>query len=107
MGLQCSFLPNQYKVPDNPIAVGAAHDVLVAEAEGLAAKNAIVATEHQAGEFISSYFAVTKPRSPGKYRPILNLKNFNQNVKKYKFKMESLGHVREWIKKDAFCIGID
>ena len=94
-------------VPTNPPVEKGAHDVLVTEAAGLSAKSAIVPTEHEAGEFIISYFSVTKPRSLGKYRPILNLKNFNQAVKKYKFRMESVSHVREWIKQNAFCVGMD
>ena len=56
---------------------------------------------------MSSYFAVAKARSPGKFRPILNLKKFNRSVKKYKFKMEGLRQVRDWIQKDAYFCSMD
>ena len=64
-------------------------------------------TSSDDGEYISAYFAVPKLRSPGKFRPILNLKTFNNSVKKYKFKMETLRHVCEWLKPNSFCVGID
>ena len=101
------FVPKQFRIPKNPVVSGAAHDVLVAEATDLKAKGAVVPVTPVEGEYISSYFAVPKLRSPGKFRPILNLKRFNYSVKKYKFEMESLKQVRDWIKPDAFCVGID
>ena len=100
-------VPVQSKPPINPPAEGAAYDVLVEEALDLQRKGAVVSVPSVSGQYVSSYFAVTKPRSPGKFRPILNLKYFNRNVKKYKFKMEGLKQVREWIKPGAYMIGID
>ena len=100
-------VPKQSKIPSNPEASPDAFEVLVREADGLKAKGAVRACEPEDGEYISSYFAVPKLRSPGKFRPILNLKRMNNSVKKYKFKMETLRHVREWLKPGAFCIGID
>ena len=82
-------------------------NVLVKEADDLKAKGAVFPCEPIEGEYISSYFAVPKLRSPGKFRPILNLKRMNDSIKKYKFKMECLRHVREWLKPRSFCIGID
>ena len=38
--------------------------------------------------FVSSYFAVPKPYS-NKWRPVLNLGKFNENIRHYKFKMET------------------
>ena len=101
------YPPYQRRPPQNPPASGPAYDVLIKEAEDLKAKEAVSVVNHTPGEYISSYFAVTKPRSPGKYRPILNLKYFNKAVKKYKFTMESLANVREWIKPGAWCTGLD
>ena len=59
----------------------------------LLAKESIVPVDPVKGQFVSSYFAVTKAHSPGKFRPILNLKKFNKSVKKYKFRMEGLKQV--------------
>ena len=101
------YPPFQRKPPANPPVSGPAHDVLVAEAIGLKAKEAVSVVDHTPGEYISSYFAVPKPRSPGKFRPILNLKYFNKYVKKYKFTMESLANIRDWVKPGAWCTGLD
>jgi hypothetical protein len=76
------FLPRQFRIPVNPSVSGAAHQVLIDEAIGLKNKAAVSVVEPIKGQYISSYFAVPKPRSPGKFRPILNLKYFNRNVKK-------------------------
>ena len=59
------------------------------------------------GQYVSPYFAVPKARSPGKYRPILNLKKMNKSIKKYKFKMECLSQVRTWIQEGAWMCVID
>ena len=101
------YIPTQFVIPSNPPVVSNAHEVLVDEANELKRKGAVSVVDHLDGEYISSYFAVPKPRSPGKFRPILNLKYFNKCVKKYKFKMETLASVREWIREGSFCTGLD
>ena len=90
-------IPKQKRLPKNPKATGAAYDVLVDEALQLKAKGAVKAVTSCEGEYISSYFAVPKPRRLDAFRPILNLKFFNEYVAKYKFSMESLSSVRDWI----------
>lgn len=102
-----SSLPFQRKIPSNPSASGEAHNVLVNEALDLKLKAAVSVVSPEPSQFISSYFAVPKPHRIDQYRPILNLKIFNTFVKKYKFSMETLSAVREWIKPNAFCIGLD
>ena len=101
------FIPQQSSVPINPSVSKEAHKVLLDEANDLKRKGAVSVVDHLPGEYISSYFAVPKARSPGKFRPILNLKYFNKNVKKYKFKMETLASVREWIREGSYCTGLD
>ena len=101
------FKPKQKKIPTNPQVTDSALNVLVREAKELKAKKAVSVVSHCEGEYISSYFAVPKLRSPGKFRPILNLKHFNKCVKKYKFTMEHLRSVRDWIRPGAWCIGLD
>ena len=100
-------LPFQAAAPSNPPAEGAKKEILMKEAEELLGKGAIGEAEHCANEYVSPYFAIPKLRSPGKYRPILNLKIFNANIKKFKFKMETLSHIRDWIKPGSYCISID
>ena len=99
--------PSQNRVPKNPPAFGEAHNVLVNEANDLIKKHAVSVVEPVNGQYISSYFAVPKPRKIDQWRPILNLKYFNNNVKKYKFKMETLANVREWIKPGSYCTSLD
>ena len=100
-------LPFQRKTPPNPSASGEAHNVLVNEALDLKLKAAVSVVSPEPSQFLSSYFAVPKPHRINQYRPILNLKTFNTFVKKYRFSMETLSAVREWIKPNAFCIGLD
>ena len=101
------YISTQFVISFNPPVVSDAHKVLVDEANELKKKGAVSVVDHLDGEYISSYFAVPKPRSPGKFRPILNLKYFNKCVKKYKFKMETLASVREWTQEGSFCTGLD
>ena len=79
------FVPFQRFWPRNPKVSGPAHEVLEQEAADLLAKESIAPVEPVKGQFVSSYFAMSKAPSPGKFRPILNLKKFNKSVKKYKF----------------------
>ena len=65
--------PRQSKIPPNPKVSPEAYKVLKEEALGLLEKGAIKTVENLPGAFISSYFAVPKPRSL-KFRPILNFK---------------------------------
>ena len=99
--------PHQRKIPKNPTAVGAAHEVLVKEAADLKTKHAIKAVVPVQGHYISSYFAVPKPRKVNAWRPILNLKFFNDFVKKYHFSMETLSTVRDWLQPGYYCISLD
>ena len=91
--------PMQRDVPINPVAKDEAFKILESEAADLVAKSAVVECVNEPEEYISTYFAVAKARSPGKFRPILNLKRFNKNIRKFKFKMETLGNVRDWLHK--------
>ena len=60
------------------------------------------------GQYVSTYFAVPKSkRTPDKWRPILNLKQFNKSVRHVCFKMEEIKAVRKWFWKGAWCAGLD
>ena len=72
--------PKQTKIPTNPTVSTEAFEVLIQEAKDLMLKGAVNVSQPEDGEYITSYFAVPKPRSPGKFRPILNLKCFNQSA---------------------------
>ena len=98
--------PYQSKIPENPNVSPEAFEVLKIEANELIKKKAVRIASHMEDEFISTYFAVPKPRS-AKFRPILNLKYFNEHIKHYKFKMDSFAQVRDWIQPGAYLIGMD
>ena len=100
------YFPCQKNPPQNPSVNADAEKVLDDEAAALLIKHAIRVVKDLPGQYISSYFAVPKPRST-KWRPILNLKWFNNKVKHYKFRMESFKQVREWIQPGYFLIGMD
>ena len=75
--------------------------MLAQEAADLLANESVAPMAPVKGQFVSSYFAVAKAQSPGKFRPILNLKKFNKAVKKYKFQIEGLKQVSDWVQMDA------
>ena len=87
------LIPVQRSYPKNPKVSGQAFEVLKQEAADLLAKESIASVTPVEGQFVSSYFAVGKARSPGKFRPILILNKFNKSVIKYKFYMEGLRQV--------------
>merc|ERR1712240_606547 len=98
------FVPFQRFWPKNPKDSGLAFEVLAQEAADLLAKKSVAPVAPVVGQFVSSYFAVAKAWSPGKFRPILNLKKFNNAMNKYEFQMEGLKQVCDWVQKDAwFC----
>ena len=98
--------PHQSRPPTNPSVCDDAHQILDIEAKGLLAKGAVSIVQPVPDQYQSCYFAVPKPRSV-KWRPILNLKYFNDHVRHYKFRMESFKLVREWLQPNAFLVGLD
>ena len=100
------YFPHQGNPPRNLPVNPDAEKVLDEEALGLINKHAIHDVKVVPEQYVSSYFAVPKPRST-KWRPILNLKWFNKKVRHYKFRMESFAQVREWLQPGYFMIGMD
>ena len=75
------------------------------EAAGLLAKESIASTVPVRGQFVSSYFAVPKPHSLGKFGPFFEPQEVQQPIKKFRFRMEGLKQVRDWVQKDAWMAG--
>ena len=73
-------------------ATSAARKVLDDEVQGLISKKAVKVVIPVLGQYVSSYFAV--PKSPDKWRPIINLKRFNHSVRKIHFRMEEVAWIR-------------
>ena len=76
-----------------------------AEISKLLAKQVIIPSHHEKGEYISTIFLT--PKKDGSFRLILNLKRFNKFVRYQHFKMESLKQVIQMIKPDCFMASLD
>ena len=61
------YIPIQHRLPHNPVVSGPAHDILLTEAAELVSKEAVAPVNPVTGQFVSSYFAVPKPKSPWKF----------------------------------------
>ena len=99
MHIELNDIPCQHK-PPKPLKLSfpeiqAANDQI----EKLLAKNAIVPTVREPGDFVSNVFLT--PKRDGGYRMILNLKPFNKFVQYHHFKMECLNHILATI--TPFC----
>ena len=79
--------PNCSVCPQNSISKE--HETMIdEEISKLAAKSVIVKTSHEPGKFISPIVSV--PKKDKRAWLILNLKRFNEHVKSYHFKMDSI-----------------
>jgi hypothetical protein len=92
-------------LPTKPSTFGA--DVLSSEVEGLLLKGAVVPIplDQEADGYFSTYFIV--PKKDGGLRPILNLKRFNNCVKKQRFKMETLKSIIAAVSPHQWLASID
>ena len=70
-------------------------------------KRAIIESEREVGDFISTIFRVPKKNSDSKFRMILNLKEFNKYAVKSSFKMETLQHILSMVTPNMFMTNID
>ena len=75
------------------------------EIEELLAKKVIEETSHEEGEFISNIFL--RKKKNGRYRMILNLKEFNVHVEYHHFKMETLETALKLVTRDCYMASID
>ena len=71
----------------------------------LLAKEVIINSHHEDGEFISNIFLRLKPN--GTYRLILNLKHLNEFVEYHHFKMDSIHTAIQLMKQNCFMASID
>ena len=80
--------PHQFIEPVNVYTSQAEQVQLTAAIEKLLISGAVSKCKPTQGQFLSSVFLT--PKSDGSFRFILNLKHFNEFVKKEHFKMEDL-----------------
>ena len=94
----CSIYPTNSISKDHEIKIDE-------EISKLLAKNVIVKTSHEPGEFISPIFSV--PKKDDKVRLILNLKKFNEHVKSYHFKMDCINTALSLMTKECWLASLD
>lgn len=66
---------------------------------------AIIKSDNEEGQFVSTMFTVPKP--DGTRRPILNLRKLNLFVESPHFKMETIKNVSDLVTKDCFMAVVD
>lgn len=81
------------------------HDIMSTEIQKLLQKDVIRLSAPEQGEIISPIFL--REKQNGKFRLILNLKKFNQNVDKIHFKMDTLQSALDIISHGDFLTKID
>jgi hypothetical protein len=79
--------------------------IIAEEIKTLLAKEIIVQSVHEQGEFISPIFL--RPKPDGSHRMILNLKDLNKNVLYRHFKMDSIWTAIGLMKPDCYMTSVD
>ena len=80
--------------------------VIDQEIETFRNKGIIEISQHETGEIISPIFIRPK-KEPGKFRVIFNLKNLNESVTYYKFKMDTLETAIKLMTPQCYMSSID
>ena len=97
--------PLQLQVPNEiPFSIEE-QNIVSEEIKKLLSKGAIVPTDYEPGQFVSTLFIV--PKQNGKYRPVINLKNLNQFVLYEHFKQETFSVVLDLIQKNDYFSSLD
>ena len=91
-------------------------DIIRSEEEKIVAKNhiqelldkkAIILSNREEGDFISTIFLVPKKNSVSKFQIILNYKEFNKYAVKSSFKMETSQHIITVVTPNMFMTNIN
>jgi len=98
-------LPNQTSSPKIPNLSTSEKTLINETIESLFSKGAIVKSQNEPGQFLSTVFTVPKP--DGSRRPIINLKKLNENLECPHFKMENIKTAASLITQDSFMVVID
>ena len=92
--------------PPTPFKLSRPEERLVdQEIKELLKKGAIEVVEHTESQFLSNIFTV--PKKDGTRRPVIDLRQLNQFVKKVPFKMEDLTQIPSVLQKGDFLCKID
>ena len=92
--------------PPTPFKLSRPEERLVdQEIKKVLKKGAIEVVEHTENQFLSNIFTV--PKKDGTRRPVIDLRQLNQFVKKVPFKMEDLTQIPSVLQKGDFLCKID
>lgn len=97
--------PVQNRIPGEIPFNNEEKDLVQAEVQNMLKLGAIVPSEHETDEFISTIFIVPKPG--GKFRPVINLKYLNEFVHYDHFKQETFKIVLDLIQENDFFTSVD
>ena len=79
--------------------------IIQGEIKKLLKMEVLIEVEHCSDEFLSPIFVV--PKKNDEYRMILNLKNFNENIEYYHFKMDTFESAIKLIKPNCYMASVD
>ncbi len=97
--------PNQIRVSPNPKFNDTETLAINTEIERLLGKEVIEQVPHESGEIISPIFVRVK--KDGRFRLILNLKEFNKSVSYNHFKMDTLQTITNLMTQNCFMASVD
>ena len=97
--------PFQTSFPVTPNFKAQERALIDIEIKNMLNLGAIQISKNEKDQFISNLFLVKKKN--GKFRPVINLRKLNKFVEYFHFKMETLQHVTELLKRDAYFTSID
>jgi len=97
--------PSQYHVPSQPMFTDSENRAIDEIIDSLLSSGAIVKVQLPKVKFLSKIFVV--PKSDGRYRLILNLKDLNQYLPEEHFKMEDYRSVCNLMTNNAYMGKID
>ena len=97
--------PFQHKVPNEIPFIEEQWSIVDQEVQELLRKGAIVPSESEPGEFISTLFIV--PKANGKFRPVINLRYLNEYIHYDHFKQETFSMVLDLLQKGDFMTSVD
>ncbi len=81
------------------------NEIISNEIKNLSEKLVIEEVQHEPNEFISNIFL--RKKKNGKYRLILNLKEFNENIEYHHFKMETFETALKLISRNCYMASLD
>ena len=98
--------PHQSVLPRPLVTSLEETDIINKEIKIMLDKQVIVPCDHEVGEFLSGIFIRPK-KDPGKFRVILNLKQFNEFVTPEHFKMDTINTCIELMNRECYMASID